>query len=125
MKIELDVWSGGRREEPYLTSDKFGRFRMSAGLVEMVGAKDTAISVFIAYDKANKRVALGKPGVVKPTDSKPVTFDRGRHYGNVRGFMRKHQLPFESVQYVYDGKYDGWMMFRRADYVAPDGRGTD
>ncbi|NOU98465.1 hypothetical protein [Paenibacillus planticolens] len=126
-KIVIDVWanSGAHGGSAYLTSDKFGRVRMSAGLVEMLSCKGAPIKLYVGYDAANKRIALGKPDVVKPSDANPVSFDRGRHYGMIRTFMKKHVLPFEAIKYVYDGKYDGWLLFKREDYAAPDGRGTE
>jgi hypothetical protein len=125
-KIVIDVWanSGAHGGAAFLTSDKFGRVRMSAGLVEMLSCKDSAIKLYVGYDAANKRIAIGKPDVVRPSDANPVSFDRGRHYANIKVFMNKHQLPFEPVKYVYDGKADGWLMFKREGYAAPDGRGT-
>lgn len=123
-KVEIDVWAGGRTDEPFIVSDKFGRLRMSSGLIEMLSCKGASISLYVGYDSANKRIALGKPDIVRPTDSKAVNFDAARHYGNVRGFMLKHRLPLDKVRYVYDGKSEGWLLFKREDYRAPDGRGT-
>ncbi|UKS30182.1 hypothetical protein LOZ80_15070 [Paenibacillus sp. HWE-109] len=126
-KIVIDVWAnaGGRNGEAFLTSDKFGRVRMSAGLVAMLSCKDSAIKLFVGFDAANKRIALGKPDVVKPSDANTVTFDKGRHYANIRAFMTKHQLPLEAIKYVFDGKVDGWLVFKREGHAAPDGRGTN
>lgn len=126
-KIEIDVWANrnGRNGEAFISTDKFGRVRLSAAVVEMLSAKDAAIKLYVGYDKANKRIALGKPDVVRPTDSNPVTFDAGRHYGFARGFFVKHGIPLDLGKYVYDGKYEGWLLFKRDDYVAPDGRGTE
>jgi hypothetical protein len=126
-KLEIDVWSnsGGRTGDPYIATDKFGRFRMSSGLVELLSVDGQAIKLYVGYDKANKRIALGKPDVVKPTDANPVNFDAGRHYGNARGFFEKHQLPRDFAKYVYDGKYEGWLMFKLDEYTAPDGRGNE
>lgn len=123
-KLELDVWSGGRSDEAAIITDKYGRFRMSSGLIKMLSAAGVELRLFVAFDKANKRIALGKPGVVNPTDSKPVNFDKQRHYTNVAAFMKKHGLPLERVKYVFDGRIDGWMLFKREGYAAPDGRGT-
>jgi hypothetical protein len=126
-KLVIDVWAntGAHSGEAFLTSDKFGRVRMSAGLVAMLSCKDSAIKLFVGYDAANKRIALGKPDVVKPSDAKPVSFDRGRHYANINAFMKKHQLPLEAIKYVFDGKADGWLLFKREGHTAPDGRGTE
>jgi hypothetical protein len=123
-KIVIDVWSGGRTDDPFIVTDRFGRFRLSAGLVKLLSAKNAEVRLYVGYDKANKRIALGKADLVNPTDSKPVLFDSKRHYGNVRGFMRKHGIPEEAIRYVYDGKYEGWLMFKREDFAATDGRGS-
>ncbi|MEW9697972.1 hypothetical protein [Paenibacillus sp. SI8] len=126
-KIVIDVWAnaGAHGGAAFLTSDKFGRVRMSAGLVELLSCKDAAIKLYVGFDAANKRIALGKPDVVKPSDANPVSFDKGRHYANISAFMKKHRLPFDAVKYYYDGKVDGWLVFKREDYTAPDGRGTE
>ncbi|MDP5273208.1 hypothetical protein [Chengkuizengella axinellae] len=90
----------------------------------MFGCSDSSIKLFVAYDKANNRIALGKPGIVKPTDANPVNFDAGRHYAALRQFYDKHNLPNEPNRYVYDGDYQGWHMFKHEGFDATDGRGS-
>jgi hypothetical protein len=126
-KVVIDVWSGGgtRGNEPYVATDRHGRLRLSSATVSMLSARGVGIKLYVGYDKANRRIALGKPDVVKPTDAQPLSFDKSRHYANISAFMKRHQLPFESVKYVYDGKYEGWLMFKQAGYTAPDGRGSE
>jgi hypothetical protein len=124
-KVELDVWANreARGGEAFLVTDRFRRLRMSSGLIALLNCKGVAYKAYLAFDAANQRIALGNPDVVQPTDAKPVTFDAQRHYANARGYFDKHGLPTEPVRYVYDGVWNGWKMFRRESYIAPDGRG--
>lgn len=121
-KIEIDVFSGGRVTDPYIATDKYGRLRLSAGLVDMLSTRGMAIKLYVGFDKANKRIALGKPDVVKPTDARPLTFDAAKNYAYAGAFYHKHAIPLGYARYIYDGKYEGWLMFKREDYVAPDPR---
>lgn len=123
-KVEIEVYanSGARAGEKFLVTDAFGRLRMSSGLVQMLSLDGRAGKFYLGYDKGNKRIALGPVDVVQPTDANPVTFDKGRHYATARGFFTKHGLPLERIRYVYDGKHNGWIMFRREDHEADDQR---
>lgn len=126
-KTVLDVFSNkdARTGEPFIVTDPFRRLRMSAGLVRMLNANAAPVKMYLAYDAANQRIALGPVDTVQPTDAKPVTFDAGRHYANARKFYDKHQIPTEQTRYVYDGRFNGWLMFRRDSFEAADARGTD
>jgi hypothetical protein len=123
---DLDVWANRNAHggEAFLVTDRFRRLRMSSGLIAMLNCRNIPYKAYLAYDKANKRIALGNPDIVTPTDAKTVTFDAGRHYANARGFFDKHGIPTEKVRYVYDGKWNGWLMFRCEDWDAEDGRGN-
>lgn len=123
--VHLDVWSGGgtRGNAPYVATDRFGRLRLSSATVAMFSAKGEVLRCYIGWDAANKRIALGKPGIVRPTDAVTLAFDKGRHYANIKAFMARHQLPLEARRFEYDGDYAGWRMFKLRDYDAPDGRG--
>lgn len=123
-KVEIEVYanSGARAGEKFLVSDAFGRLRMSSGLVQMLSLEERAGKFYLGYDKGNKRIALGPLDTVRPTDANPVTFDKGRHYATARGFFAKHGLPLERIRYVFDGKHNGWIMFRREDHEADDQR---
>jgi hypothetical protein len=124
-KVEIEVWAndGARSGEPYVSTDVHGRLRLSAGLIDMLSCRDMPIKLYIGYDKANKRIALGKEDVIKAPDANPVLFDRTRHYGWARRFYDKFGIPAETARYYFDGKYQGWLMFKREGYDAPDGRG--
>lgn len=126
-KVEIEVYanSGARAGAQFLATDAFGRLRMSAGLVEKLSVRGEACSLYLAFDKANKRIMLGKPGVVKPTDARPVKFDRTRHYAQVRPFFLHNQIPLNRARYVDDGEWNGWMTFRREDFEAADKRATE
>jgi hypothetical protein len=89
-----------------------------------LSAKGTLTKLYIGYDAANHRIALGKPDVVKPTDSKPVNFDKARGVTTAAAFYKKHQIPYEAARYVFDGTYEGWLMFKAESFAATDGRGS-
>lgn len=124
-KIVIDVFAnkdayGG---EAFLVTDRFYRLRMSSGLVRMLACQDSAIKLYLGFDAANRRIALGKPDVVRPTDANPVSFDARRHYAYARQFFAKHAIPTERVRYIYDGRHEGWLMFREEAFDATDRRG--
>lgn len=123
-KFEIDVYAndGAHTGMTFVSTDKLGRLRLSSGLVSKLSTRGMPIKLYVGYDKANHRIALGKVDIVKPTDANPVSFDAKRHYGVTRGFFHKHGLPFEPRRYFYDGDYQGWMMFKPADWTAEDGR---
>lgn len=123
-KIVIEVYKGARVNTPYVATDKHGRLRLSAGLVDMLSARGMPVKLYVGFDKANKRIALGKPDVVRPTDANPLTFDANKYYAYAGGFYQQHGIPFGPARYVYDGKYEGWLMFRREDYEAPDRRAS-
>lgn len=123
-KVEIEVYanSGARAGEKFLASDAFGRLRMSSGLVAELSLEGRAGKFYLGYDKGNRRIALGPIDVVQPTDANPVSFDKGRHYASVRRFFDKHGIPFEKTRFMYDGKWNGWYMFKREDFAADDKR---
>lgn len=125
-KVEIEVFanSGARAGEKFLAADSFGRLRMSSGLVAELSLEDRAGKFYLGYDKGNKRIALGPVGVVTPTDANPVTFDKSRHYASVRAYFNRYGIAMERVRYVFDGKHDGWLMFRREGFEAGDRRAT-
>ncbi|AXF40945.1 hypothetical protein SCOTTIE_82 [Paenibacillus phage Scottie] len=124
-KIEIEVWANDSAYvgEPYVSTDLHGRLRLSSGLVEKLSCRDMPIKLYIGYDKANRRIALGKWEIIKAPSANPVQFDRNRHYAYVKRYYDKFGIPVENARYYYDGDYQGWMLFKRKDYDAPDGRG--
>lgn len=98
---------------------------MSAGLVADLALEDRAGKFYLGYDKGNRRIALGPVETVSPTDAKPVTFDKNRHYASIRGYFNKYGIKLEKVRYMYDGKHNGWLMFKREGFEADDQRATE
>ena len=127
MKVEIEVFAnkGARAGAVYLGADSLGRLRMSSGLVSMLSLEDRAAKFYLGYDKGNRRIALGPVDVVQPTDSNPVTFDKTRHYASVRGFFNKYGISLSNGRYYFDGKFNGWLMFREIsdEESGEDGRG--
>lgn len=125
--IVIDVWAnrGAYVGEQYLHTDKHGRLRMSACLVDALSCKDRAVSYYVGYVKDRKSIALGNPELITSTDANPAKFDKTRHYANAAGFYRKHGLPKQYAKYVFDGKHNGWLLFKLDEFSATDRRGTE
>lgn len=126
-KVDIEVFAnkGGRSGAMYIATDGLGRLRMSSALVADLSLEDRPAKFYIGYDKGNRRIALGPVGVVKPTDAQPVTFDKRRHYASVRGFFSKYNIRLDRARYMYDGRHNGWYMFRVESSAAEDGRGRE
>lgn len=118
-------WYDNRRTggEMYISTDVYQRLYLSAALQRELGCVGKPIKLFVGYDKVNKRIAIGKPDVVRLNDSGTLSFDGKRHYASGRGFMNLHGLPNDKTyRYVYDGKdkTTGALLFKLENYDAPD-----
>lgn len=120
MTIEFYDNRGGRAGTPFVTVDKFGRICLSAKTREMLGCRYVPTKLYVGYDKANKRIGLAKPEVVRLTDTTPMNFDI-RGYGHAGAFLRKYQIPHDKTyRYVHVGKEGGALTFELDGYDAPD-----
>ena len=61
--------------------------------------------VMLGYDHANKRIIVGKPDIVRPTNVKPHRLDN-RGYTSARPFLRALGLTIEDLplRYNYAGR---------------------
>jgi hypothetical protein len=79
------------------------------------------ITLYVSYDKVNKRIGIAKPDVVRLTDTHPYIFDKNRGYAKARNFLKANAIPYDNAaRYVFDGKENGWLTFRLSGYEAPD-----
>lgn len=117
---------GHRSLKQYLSTDRLGRIYISEGAKEIMNIHDEElpVSLYIGYDKVNKRIGLARPNVVRLTDVKPFKFNGRRTYASAKSFlMANNILPEKDVQrYRYVGKEDGIFVFQLEDYEAPDAR---
>jgi len=104
----------------FVAIDRQQRFCLSTALRRELGCLGNPISLYVGYDKVNRRIALAKPDVVRLTDTRPYRFD-ARGYAAARSFVDKFRLPKDRVtRFYYDGKENGAWTFRMENYDAPD-----
>lgn len=104
-----------------VTVDRQGRLCISAGLRRELEVGSAGISLYVSYDKVNKRIGLAKPNVVRLTNTIPFKFDGQRGYAMARNFLKANAIPYDAAQqYVFEGKENGWLVFKLAGYSAPD-----
>jgi len=121
--MPLEVFSNGPSSDQLcITVDVQGRIYLNKGVRVELGTDGLPIKLYLAYDKVNKRIGLGKPDVVRVTDATPFRFSGKRAYASARTFLKYYDLyPNETPEkYVFDGRENGWLTFRKAGYVAPD-----
>ncbi|WP_018755178.1 hypothetical protein [Paenibacillus terrigena] len=104
-----------------ITVDKMGRLCLSSSLRRELDTDGKPISLYVSYDKVNKRIGIAKPTVVRLTDVIPYKFDGPRGYTMARNFLKANQIQHDTAyRYEYDGKENGWLTFRLEGYEAPD-----
>lgn len=107
----------------YITIDNQQRLYLSRGAEALIGVACPA-SLYVGYDKVNRRIIVAKPGIVRPTDVLPFNFDK-RRYAHAKQFVRTigndpADLP---MRYEYVGKdhaIKGAHAFQLTGYDAPD-----
>lgn len=108
----------------FVSVDRQQRLHISSDARRLLGVTEgLPLEVFLGYDKVNKRIAVGKPDIVRVNDSRPFRFDGKRYYAHGKSFIEEHQLPFDrAYRYYYDGKdaVTGALLFKLEDYSAPD-----
>lgn len=117
---------GHRQLKQYISTDRLGRLYLSEGAKELMGIhnEELPVSLYLGYDKVNKRIGLARPDVVRLVDVKPFKFNGKRTYASAKSFlMANNILPEKGVQrYDYVGKEDGIYVFQLEEYEAPDAR---
>lgn len=111
--------------EPALTVDKYGRIYLNTAAQKMLGyEKGKSKSFYIGYEGTNRRIGLAKPELTHLVDTRPVTFDAGRAYASVRGFLRHYNIPHDRIyRYIFVGKENNTnYMFELEEYNAPDAK---
>lgn len=112
--------AGAGSDKPFVAVDKFGRLMLSRAARELLGCVDIPAKFYVGYDKANKRIALAKPDVVKLPDTQPASFDK-RGYARIKPFLRDMHIAHDETQrYYYVGMVDGAYAFALDGYSAPD-----
>src|SRR5690606_8563104 len=91
----------------------------------MLNCRDRSISLYLAYDPVNHRIAIAKPDIVRRVNVRPLKFDAARGYASGAGLIAKYRIPAQAHRYTYVGKerggeYNGWLVFQREHYEAPD-----
>lgn len=112
--------NSGRGVEMFITVDAMSRLALSKGLRRELECAESAIELYVGYDPVNKRIALGKPNVVRLTDTRPFKFDAQRGYARGNNFLAHNQIPADGSRYYYEGKENGWLVFKLDGYDAPD-----
>ncbi len=123
--MAMEIYDNKRKHlrKPALTVDKFGRIYLNKSTRLMLGINGVKAELYLAYDKVNGRIGLGKPGVIKPVDADPATFDAQRSYASVRNFIKDYGIPNDKAyRYIYVGKRNDIYEFEREDYEAPDAK---
>lgn len=115
--------SAGINDFAYITIDNQLRLYFNVQARKMIGAD----RVVIGYDFANKRLIVGNPEVVRPTNVRPHKLNK-RGYASARPLVRKLMLPEESLplRFEYVGKdytVDGSLAFEMVGdpWVGGDG----
>lgn len=72
---------------PFLTVDNQRRIYFNSGTRTLLGVKPHQ-AWLIGFDPANKRLILGKPGIVRPVNIVPFNVDK-RYYMSARKFVDK------------------------------------
>jgi hypothetical protein len=112
----------------YVTVDKQQRLYLSSDSVKLLQINEYPAQLFVGYDKANKRMVVGKAGIVRVPDVEPFKFDN-RRYAYAKPFVRdigltKANLPLR-YEYVGDDLAGvdiprGTKLFQLVAHVAED-----
>lgn len=107
---------GVRSLKPYVSVDKHGRIYISEGAKEVMNIHDEElpISLYVGYDKINKRIGLARSGELQIEGIKPFKFNGKRLYASVRSFLMANRiLPDDgTVKYEYVGNSEGVFVFQ-------------
>lgn len=105
-----------------VTVDRQGRLCLGATVRRELGLSMTqSTQLYVSYDKVNKRIGIAKPDVIRLVDVVPFSFDGPRGYSMARNFLKANGISYEwASRYFYEGKENGWYVFKLSGYVAPD-----
>ena len=93
--------------EKYISIDREKRFFISAEAARLLGIKSFPEPVYIAYDHANKQIAVARVDNVKLDGVRPYRFS-DRRYSSARPFLRKTDISESELpqRYIYVGRDD-------------------
>lgn len=113
-------WISADSAEPYITIDNQQRLYLSAGARKTIGV-DTRSRIIVGYDKANKRVVIAKPEVVRVPNIRPFLLDK-KAYCSARAIVQAIDFDYEDLplRFAYVGRdfseYDvGSYAFQRVE----------
>src|SRR5690606_37987750 len=92
-----------RANEPYIAIDRQGRLRLSSSLRDMLNCRDRSISLYLAYDPVNHRIAIAKPDIVRRVQRMARVSTRTLRSARrqVAGVKVRRFRPFAPVQFRY------------------------
>lgn len=118
-------WMRPDKRMPTITIDSYRRISLSTDARKLLGLT-YPYRLVIAFDKANQRIVVAKPEIVRVPDVQPFSFDK-RHYAHAKRMVREMgfsdaELPlrFEFVGKDYAEYPDGAFSFQRVGFNAPD-----
>ena len=102
MSIEWISSEIPRDLKAFITVDKQRRFSVSMGARRALKLPEqTGFSLFVAYDKDEQRLVVGKPGHVSiKGDVHPFNFD-ARGYASARPYIRRQNLDMQDLPQRY------------------------
>jgi hypothetical protein len=112
----------------YVTVDKQQRLYLSADAAKLIDIRSWPEKLFVGYDKANKRMVIGKATIVKVPDVEPFKFD-ARRYAYAKPFVKDLALSASDLPLRYEYVGDdltgidipkGTRLFQLADTIAED-----
>ncbi|MCR8843104.1 hypothetical protein NQ117_05380 [Paenibacillus sp. SC116] len=113
-----------QRRAAFVSTDRQRRLHLSSGTRAILGITEgEAVSMYVGFDHANKRIAVARPDVVRLTDTRTMRFDGKRYYAAATSFVSMYELPHDKAyRYDFAGKDEstGAIMFQLAGYDAPD-----
>ncbi|CDN42057.1 hypothetical protein BN871_AT_00590 [Paenibacillus sp. P22] len=97
------------RFNPYITTDKQRRIRLSADLAEMQGWRE-GVRLVLGYDATTGAIALAQPNKVGMAPETANKFD-ARLYTSARKFYEKTKIVRKARKYHFETEEDGWLIF--------------
>ena len=117
-KSQFEFFDNKKRSNkaPTLTVDKYGRIYFNEAARELLGVKNVKAELYIGYDKANKRIGVTRPHLVKEVDLNPVILNEARNEVGARSFLNYYGINYSKTHhYIYVGKYNNVFMFEHED----------
>lgn len=118
-------WMQPDKLQPTITIDNQRRIYISTEARKLIGLT-SPFRLIVAFDKANQRVVVAKPEIVRAPNAVPFQFDK-RHYAHAKRMVRElgftdAELPlrFEYIGRDYSEYPEGSFSFQRVGFNAPD-----